>query len=52
MPTGFEQVDGAEGGRMPVGMQIVGRRWDEETIFKVAKAWEVPGLGLDTWDGR
>jgi amidase len=52
LPIGFGEVDGAEGGKMPVGMQIVGRRWDEETVLKVAKAWEVPGLGLDTWDGR
>jgi amidase len=52
IPVGFEEVDGADGGKMPVGMQIVGRRWDEETVLRVAKAWEVPGLGLDSWDGR
>ena len=52
MPVGFEEVDGAGDAKMPVGMQIVGRRFGEETILKVAKAWEVPGLGLDTWDGR
>ena len=54
IPTGFEDVDG-EGsgtGKMPVGMQIVGRRFGEEMVLRVAKAWEVPGLGLDTWDGR
>ena len=30
----------------------MGRRFGEEMVLKVAKAWEVPGLGLDTWDGR
>ncbi|KIW02295.1 uncharacterized protein PV09_06442 [Verruconis gallopava] len=52
IPIGFGEVDGANGGKMPIGMQIVGKRWDEETVLKAAKAWEVPGLGLDTWDGR
>jgi amidase len=53
MPIGFADVDGEPcEGKLPVGMQIVGRRFDEETVLKVAKAWEVPGLGLDTWDGR
>lgn len=51
LPIGFEEVDTGEG-KMPVGMQLVGKRWDEETILKVAKAWEISGLGLDTWDGR
>ncbi|KAF2430165.1 amidase signature enzyme [Tothia fuscella] len=51
MPIGFTDVhDGS--GKLPVAMQIVGRRFDEETIFKAAAAWEVVGLGLDQWDGR
>lgn len=49
MPVGFGEVDG---GRMPVAMQVVAKRWDDEMCFKVAKAWEVGGLGLDQWDGR
>lgn len=52
MPVGFEPVPGVEGKKLPVGMQIIGKRFDEETVLKVAKAWEVPGFGLDTWDGK
>ncbi len=26
--------------KLPVGMQIVGRRWEEEIIYRVASAWE------------
>jgi Asp-tRNA(Asn)/Glu-tRNA(Gln) amidotransferase A subunit family amidase len=37
---------------LPVAMHLVAKRWDDEMCFKVAKAWEVPGLGLDSWDGR
>ncbi|KAI1134312.1 amidase signature enzyme [Hypoxylon sp. FL0543] len=50
MPVGWGQVEGGDGGgkaRLPVGMQIVGRKWDEQTIFLAAAAWEVGGLGLD-----
>ncbi|KAE9991850.1 hypothetical protein EG327_010727 [Venturia inaequalis] len=49
MPVGFAEVSE---GRLPVAMQIVGRKFGEGGILKVAKAWEVPGLGLDEWDGR
>jgi amidase len=28
------------GTKLPVGFQIVGKWWTEETIFKVAYAWE------------
>jgi amidase len=52
MPVGFEQVPGSPGKKTPVGMQIVGRRFDEMSVLKAAMAWEVPGLGLDTWDGK
>ncbi|KAI0834008.1 amidase signature enzyme [Hypoxylon sp. FL0890] len=50
MPVGLGQVedrDGGEKAKLPVGMQVVGRRWDEQTIFLAAAAWEVGGLGLD-----
>ncbi|TID26861.1 amidase signature enzyme [Venturia nashicola] len=49
MPVGFAEVGE---GRVPVAMQIVGRKFDEARVLRVAKAWEVPGLGLDEWDGR
>lgn len=34
--------------RLPVGMQLVGKRWDEVTVLLAASAWEVGGLGLDS----
>ncbi|KAI1407329.1 amidase signature enzyme [Hypoxylon sp. FL1857] len=53
IPVGWGQVDGGEKARLPVGMQIVGKRFDEQTIFLAAAAWEVGGLGLDEgWDKR
>ncbi|KAI4868170.1 amidase signature enzyme [Hypoxylon rubiginosum] len=50
MPVGWGRAgDGGEdeAARLPVGMQIVGKRLDEETLFLAASAWEVGGLGLD-----
>ncbi|KAI1371763.1 amidase signature enzyme [Hypoxylon crocopeplum] len=50
MPVGWGVVGNAEesgGESLPVGMQIVGKRWDEKMLFLAAAAWEVGGLGLD-----
>lgn len=51
MPVGWGRVDDGDeknkGAKLPVGMQIVSKRWDEETLFLAAAAWEVGGLGLD-----
>ncbi|PNS20967.1 Glutamyl-tRNA(Gln) amidotransferase subunit A, mitochondrial [Sphaceloma murrayae] len=35
------------GGRMPVGLQVVGRKWREVDIFKAVTAWEVGGKAMD-----
>jgi amidase len=46
-------VAGVEAGkevRLPVGMQIIGRRWGEEKLFLAASAWEVGGKWLDGGD--
>jgi amidase len=37
---------------LPVGMQLVAKRFDELNIFKAAAAWEVAGRGLDRWNGQ
>lgn len=42
MPVGWGKMKGGEG-RLPVGMQVIARRWDERSIFKACKAWEVGG---------
>ncbi|KAI0880184.1 amidase signature enzyme [Annulohypoxylon maeteangense] len=49
IPVGWGQVGGGDGNgkKLPVSMQIVGKRWDEQTVFLAAAAWEVGGLGLD-----
>ena len=38
-----------EGG-LPLGLQIVGRHWDEVTVFRVAAAWDrlMPGIARPT----
>ncbi|KAF2154560.1 amidase signature enzyme [Myriangium duriaei CBS 260.36] len=35
------------GGKMPVGLQIVGRKWDELGVLKAASLWEIGGKALD-----
>ncbi|KAK5943301.1 hypothetical protein PMZ80_004308 [Knufia obscura] len=59
VPCGWARAAGQEGvagsfgqeGWLPVGMQIVGRRWDEMTVLKAAKAFEAGGGGLGKWPG-
>ncbi|KAF2001025.1 amidase signature enzyme [Amniculicola lignicola CBS 123094] len=51
MPAGWGKVpDGP--GLLPVGMQLVAKRFDELSIFKAAAAWELGGKGLDKWNGQ
>lgn len=46
MPVGWSKVRDGDG-RLPVGMQVVAKRWDEGSIFKACKAWEVGGSWID-----
>lgn len=47
MPIGWGTVkDGS--GRLPIGMQVIAKRWDEASIFKAAKAWEMGGRWMDS----
>ena len=47
IPCGWSMVE--EGtGKLPVGMQIIGKRWHELDILKAAMAWEVRGKGMDS----
>ncbi|KAI0484550.1 amidase signature enzyme [Xylariaceae sp. FL0804] len=51
MPVGWASAPGEEeqaGLKLPVGMQLVAKRWDERTLFLAAAAWEVGGHGLDS----
>ncbi|KAF3762985.1 amidase signature enzyme [Cryphonectria parasitica EP155] len=46
IPVGWGQTpDGQE--KLPIGMQMIGKRWGEEKLFLAAAAWEVGGFGLD-----
>jgi amidase len=37
---------------LPVGVQLVAKRFDEMSIFKAAAAWEAAGKGLDRRNGQ
>ncbi|UNI24691.1 Amidase [Purpureocillium takamizusanense] len=46
MPVGWATArDGKS--KLPVAMQLVGKRWDESGVLLAAAAWEVGGHGLD-----
>ncbi len=47
MPIGWGKVKDGEG-RLPIGMQVIAKRWDEASIFKAAKAWEVGGSWMSS----
>lgn len=38
-------------GMLPVGMQIIGKRWDDIGVLKAAKAFEAGAGGLGRWPG-
>ncbi len=46
VPAGFKAPD-ADGSRMPIGMQFVGKMFCEPVILRIAQAWENdhPGIG-------
>lgn len=50
MPVGWgvaEDDDDDRKMRLPVGMQVVAKRWEEGMIFRAARAWEVGGRWSD-----
>lgn len=59
VPCGWARAAGAQGvggsvgqeGWLPVGMQIIGKRWDEMSVLKAAKVFELGGGGLGKWPG-
>lgn len=50
VPCGWAKSQNGAGW-LPVGMQIVGKRWDDITVLKAAKAFELGGGGLPKWPG-
>lgn len=50
VPCGWATAsDGSS--KLPVGMQIVGRRWDDLGVLKAARVFEMGGGGLGAWPG-
>ncbi|CAK7244864.1 MAG: hypothetical protein STHCBS139747_006426 [Sporothrix thermara] len=47
MPGGWAPAAGSEGGKLPVGIQLVGKHHDEVGVLLAASIWEVAGFGLD-----
>ena len=46
VPCGWGELEGEPGTRLPVGMQIIGKRWDEMSVLKAAAVFEDGGGGL------
>jgi amidase len=40
VPCGFGQDSNAPGVKLPIGMQLVGRRWEDATVLKAAAVFE------------
>uniref|UniRef100_A0A093UW83 Amidase n=1 Tax=Talaromyces marneffei PM1 TaxID=1077442 RepID=A0A093UW83_TALMA len=40
VPCGFGSVEGKPDVKLPIGMQVIGKRWDEMSIFKAAAIFE------------
>ncbi|KAL6250800.1 hypothetical protein RBB50_003103 [Rhinocladiella similis] len=51
VPCGWAKARSGKGW-LPVGMQIVGKRWDDLGVLKAAKAFELGGGGLGAWPGQ
>ncbi|EME45977.1 hypothetical protein DOTSEDRAFT_168200 [Dothistroma septosporum NZE10] len=47
MPVGWGTAKNGRG-RLPIGMQVVAKKFDEASIFKAAKAWELGGHWMDS----
>lgn len=45
LPVGWGSTEDGEL-KLPIGMQLVAKRWNEEGLFFAAAAWEAGGLGL------
>lgn len=46
LPVGWGSTQDGER-KLPIGMQLVAKRWNEEGLFFAAAAWEAGGLGLE-----
>ena len=54
VPCGWAEAAGSseeERKWLPVGMQIVGKKWDEAGVLRAARLFELGGGGLGAWPG-
>ena len=53
MPIGMLEIQEGSlansGRKLPVSMQIIGKWWDEEAVYRAAYAWESAAGGPDAW---
>ncbi|TPX19106.1 uncharacterized protein E0L32_011179 [Thyridium curvatum] len=50
VPCGWATASDGQS-KLPVGMQLVGRRWDDLGVLQAARVFEMGGGGLGTWPG-
>lgn len=50
VPCGWATACDGES-KLPVGMQLVGKRWDDLGVLKAARVFEMGGGGLGAWPG-
>lgn len=50
VPCGWAKSSNGKGW-LPVGMQIIGKKWDETTVLKAGKVFEMGGGGLGKYPG-
>ncbi len=48
VPCGWGEAAEEKGKKLPIGMQIIGKRWDEMSVLKAAAVFEAGGGGLGT----
>ena len=52
VPCGWAEAVDEPGKYLPVGMQIIGKRWDDMTVIKAAAVFESGGGGLGHYPGN
>ena len=52
VPCGWAEAVDESGKYLPVGMQIIGKRWDDMTVIKAAAVFESGGGGLGHYPGN
>ena len=51
VPCGWAPARSGKG-MLPVGLQVIGRKWDDLGVLRAAKAFELGGGGLGQWPAQ